>query len=102
MIVYRPETSPLQVVAIPHCRRDVEELLRIAYKSNQAAFLPVVGPGLRLNELKSYPARVLSLCDHLRKTLACFIFPFVHGGLEGSQKAGSRTACYGNSPVQHY
>ena len=20
------------------------------------------------------------MCDHLRKTLACFIFPFVHGG----------------------
>ena len=26
--VYRPETSPLQVVAILHGRRDVEELLK--------------------------------------------------------------------------
>ena len=28
LIVYRPETSPLQVVAILHGRRDVEELLK--------------------------------------------------------------------------
>ena len=28
LIIYRPETSPLQVVAIIHGRRDVEELLR--------------------------------------------------------------------------
>jgi plasmid stabilization system protein ParE len=28
LIVYRPETSPLQVVAIVHGRRDVEELLK--------------------------------------------------------------------------
>jgi toxin ParE1/3/4 len=28
LIVYRPETSPLQVVAILHSRRDVEELLK--------------------------------------------------------------------------
>src|SRR5271165_6334391 len=28
LIVYRPETKPLQVVAIVHGRRDVEELLK--------------------------------------------------------------------------
>jgi toxin ParE1/3/4 len=28
LIVYRPETSPLQVVSILHGRRDVEQLLR--------------------------------------------------------------------------
>jgi plasmid stabilization system protein ParE len=28
LIVYRPETSPLQMVAILHGRRDAEELLR--------------------------------------------------------------------------
>ncbi len=28
LIVYRPETSPLQVVAILHGRRDVEDLLK--------------------------------------------------------------------------
>ena len=28
LIVYRPETSPLQIVAILHGRRDVEELLK--------------------------------------------------------------------------
>ncbi len=28
LIVYRPETSPLQVVAILHGRRDIEELLK--------------------------------------------------------------------------
>ncbi len=28
LIVYRPETKPLQVVAILHGRRDVEELLK--------------------------------------------------------------------------
>jgi toxin ParE1/3/4 len=28
LIVYRPETKPLQVVAILHGRRDVEQLLR--------------------------------------------------------------------------
>jgi toxin ParE1/3/4 len=28
LIIYRPETSPLQVVAILHGRRDVEELLK--------------------------------------------------------------------------
>jgi len=28
LIVYRPETRPLQIVAILHGRRDVEELLR--------------------------------------------------------------------------
>jgi len=28
LIVYRPETKPLQVVAILHGRRDVEQLLK--------------------------------------------------------------------------
>ena len=28
LIVYRPETGPVQVVAILHCRRDVKELLK--------------------------------------------------------------------------
>ncbi len=28
LIVYRPETTPLQIVSILHGRRDVEELLR--------------------------------------------------------------------------
>jgi plasmid stabilization system protein ParE len=28
LVVYRPETSPLQIVAILHGRRDVEELLK--------------------------------------------------------------------------
>jgi plasmid stabilization system protein ParE len=28
LIVYRPETSPLQIVAILHGRRDVEEVLK--------------------------------------------------------------------------
>jgi antitoxin ParD1/3/4/toxin ParE1/3/4 len=28
LIVYRPETTPLQIVAILHGRRDVEQLLR--------------------------------------------------------------------------
>jgi len=28
LIVYRPETNPLQVVAILHGRRDVEQLLK--------------------------------------------------------------------------
>jgi hypothetical protein len=42
----------------------------------------------------------LSLCDHLRKTLACFIFSFVHGGhLRGDQhpRAGRKLRAHPGS-----
>jgi len=39
VIVYRPETAPVQVVAVLHGRRDVRRILKIACSSSRGAFL---------------------------------------------------------------